>query len=129
VKEEDDLMITNCSGIVIRMPVSDIRVMGRATQGVRVINLQKKDSIADVTVVVKGDDVEDDVIASSEEETKSEIDPSTDTGEDTSADTGKDTRADGSRDSSADGGGYSSADGGRDSSTDEGPDANTDETS
>ena len=51
VKEEDDLMITNRSGIIIRMPVSDIRVMGRATQGVRVIALDDDDSIADVAVV------------------------------------------------------------------------------
>jgi DNA gyrase subunit A len=51
VKEEEDLMIMNRSGLTIRMPVSDIRVMGRATQGVRVIRLDDDDSIADVTVV------------------------------------------------------------------------------
>jgi DNA gyrase subunit A len=51
VKEDDDLMITNMSGIVIRMAVDDIRVMGRATQGVRVIRLDKNDDIADVAVV------------------------------------------------------------------------------
>lgn len=51
VMEEDDLMITNRSGIMIRMPVSDIRVMGRATQGVKVIRLEDNDSIADVAVV------------------------------------------------------------------------------
>ena len=51
VKEDDDLMITNESGIVIRMNVSDIRVMGRATQGVRVINLSSDDKIADIAVV------------------------------------------------------------------------------
>ncbi|MFM8450095.1 MAG: DNA gyrase subunit A [Haliscomenobacter sp.] len=51
VKDVDDLMITSRSGIVIRMPVSDIRVMGRATQGVRVIRLDEEDNIADVTVV------------------------------------------------------------------------------
>ncbi len=51
VKDEDDLMITNRSGIIIRMSVSDIRVMGRATQGVRVIRLDDGDEIADVAVV------------------------------------------------------------------------------
>jgi DNA gyrase subunit A len=53
VKEEDDLMITSKSGVIIRMHVDDLRVMGRATQGVRVIRLDKKDEIADVTVVVR----------------------------------------------------------------------------
>jgi DNA gyrase subunit A len=51
VKDEEDLMITNRSGIIIRMPVSDIPVLGRATQGVRVIRLDDDDSIADVAVV------------------------------------------------------------------------------
>lgn len=51
VKETDELMITGMSGIVIRMPVNDMRIMGRATQGVRVINLTDGDQIADVAVV------------------------------------------------------------------------------
>ncbi|MBK7873346.1 MAG: DNA gyrase subunit A [Saprospiraceae bacterium] len=51
VNEEDDLMIMSKSGISIRMPVGDIRVMGRATQGVRVIRLDEDEEIADVTVV------------------------------------------------------------------------------
>lgn len=51
VAEDDDLMITTKSGIIIRMPVSDIRVMGRATQGVKVIRLDEDDQIADVAVV------------------------------------------------------------------------------
>lgn len=51
VAEEDDLMITTKSGIIIRMPVSDIRVMGRATQGVKVIRVDEDDQIADVAVV------------------------------------------------------------------------------
>jgi DNA gyrase subunit A len=51
VKDENDLMITSKSGIVIRMPVESIRIMGRATQGVRVIRLDEIDSIADITVV------------------------------------------------------------------------------
>ncbi|MCB0639045.1 MAG: DNA gyrase subunit A, partial [Lewinella sp.] len=51
VRDGDDLMITNRSGIVIRTPVEDVRVMGRATQGVRIIRLDADDQIADVTVV------------------------------------------------------------------------------
>ncbi len=51
VTDADDLMIINKSGIAIRMRVTDMRVMGRATQGVRVINLKKGDSIASVTKV------------------------------------------------------------------------------
>ncbi|MEZ5044197.1 MAG: DNA gyrase subunit A [Saprospiraceae bacterium] len=59
VREEDDLMITTLSGIVIRMPVVDIRIMGRATQGVRVIRLDDDDEIADITVVPGSDDDEE----------------------------------------------------------------------
>ncbi len=51
VTNTDDLMIINKSGIAIRMPVTDMRVMGRATQGVKLINLKDKDSIASVTKV------------------------------------------------------------------------------
>lgn len=51
VSEFDDLMITTQDGIVIRTPVSDVRVMGRATQGVKVIRINDKESIADVTVI------------------------------------------------------------------------------
>jgi len=51
VSEFDELMITTEDGIVIRTPVSDIRLMGRATQGVKVIRIQDKESIADVTVI------------------------------------------------------------------------------
>ena len=58
VAEEEDLMITTKSGIVIRMPVSDIRIMGRATQGVRVIRVDENDEIADVAVIPKEDETE-----------------------------------------------------------------------
>lgn len=51
VKDEDDLMIINRSGVIIRTPISDVRTMGRATQGVRLIKLDKKDEIADVAIV------------------------------------------------------------------------------
>ncbi|HET8735959.1 MAG TPA: DNA gyrase subunit A [Pricia sp.] len=53
VSDSDDLMIINKSGIAIRMGVEDLRVMGRATQGVRLINLRDDDSIAAVAKVVK----------------------------------------------------------------------------
>ncbi|PHI21949.1 DNA gyrase subunit A [Lewinellaceae bacterium SD302] len=59
VTEADQLMITNRSGIVIRMKVSDLREMGRATQGVRVIRVDKGDSISDVAVVRDVDDEEE----------------------------------------------------------------------
>ncbi|RDY58373.1 DNA gyrase subunit A [Flagellimonas nanhaiensis] len=55
VSDSDDLMIINKSGIAIRMSVEDLRVMGRATQGVRLINLKDSDSIAAVAKVMKDD--------------------------------------------------------------------------
>jgi DNA gyrase subunit A len=58
VTDADDLMIINKSGLTIRMAIEDLRVMGRATQGVKLINLKGKDSIAAVTKVMK-DDVEE----------------------------------------------------------------------
>ena len=59
VLEEDDLMIINKSGMAIRLPVSDLRVMGRATQGVRLINIKGNDSIAAVAKVMKEDEEEE----------------------------------------------------------------------
>ena len=56
VTDDDDLMIINKSGIVIRLAVKNLRVMGRATQGVRLINLRNGDSIAAVTRVEHNDD-------------------------------------------------------------------------
>lgn len=59
VTDENDLMIINKSGITIRLAVSEIRVMGRATQGVRLINLDKRqDEIASVTKVLHEDEEE-----------------------------------------------------------------------
>ena len=52
VTDADDLMIINRSGITIRLAVADISIMGRATQGVRLINLRDSDSIAAVTSVI-----------------------------------------------------------------------------
>ena len=56
VSDDDDLMIINKSGIAIRMAVADLRVMGRATQGVKLINLKGSDSIAAVAKVMKDED-------------------------------------------------------------------------
>ena len=56
VSDDNDLMIINKSGITIRVSVSDIRVAGRATQGVKLINLREGDTIAAVCVVNKSDD-------------------------------------------------------------------------
>ena len=61
VIEEDDLMVTTRNGIVIRTKVADLRVMGRNTQGVRLITVQKGDSIADVAVVPYSDDEDDQI--------------------------------------------------------------------
>jgi DNA gyrase subunit A len=56
VTDENDLMIINRSGLTIRMAVSDIRVAGRATQGVRLINIKDGDSIAAVSAVNRSED-------------------------------------------------------------------------
>ena len=56
VTDENDLMIINRSGLTIRMAVSDIRVAGRATQGVRLINIKEGDSIAAISAVNKSEE-------------------------------------------------------------------------
>ena len=56
VSDDEDIMIINKSGIVIRMEVSNLRVMGRATQGVRLINLKGNDAIAAVAKVLHDED-------------------------------------------------------------------------
>ena len=56
VTDENDLMIINRSGLTIRMAVSDIRVAGRATQGVRLINIKGGDSIAAISAVNKSEE-------------------------------------------------------------------------
>jgi DNA gyrase subunit A len=58
VTDEDDLMIINKSGITIRLAVADLRIMGRATQGVKLINIKDNDSIAAVAKVAHEDEVE-----------------------------------------------------------------------
>lgn len=59
VSDDNDLMIINRSGVTIRIPVSDIRVAGRATQGVKVINLRNNDAIASVVPVPKSEEAEE----------------------------------------------------------------------
>jgi DNA gyrase subunit A len=66
VKDEDDLMVTCKSGIIIRIACADFRVMGRATQGVRVIKLDSGDEIADVAVVLHENEEEETVIVDGE---------------------------------------------------------------
>lgn len=69
VTDENDLMIINKSGIVIRIGVASLRVMGRATQGVRLITLKDNDEIASITKVDHQDEEEETQIEGSEENT------------------------------------------------------------
>jgi DNA gyrase subunit A len=68
VTDVDDLMIINKSGLTIRMMVSDLRVMGRATQGVRLINIKGNDSIAAVTKVMREEDAVEEILEELEAE-------------------------------------------------------------
>jgi len=63
VTDQDDLMIINKSSIVIRIAVSELRVMGRATQGVKLINLKKNDQIASIAKVEHEEDEDVEEIA------------------------------------------------------------------
>ena len=67
VTDANDLMIINRSGTTIRTAVDGIRMAGRATQGVRIINLREGDSIASVMAVPKSDDAEDVIEATATE--------------------------------------------------------------
>jgi len=67
VTDKDDLMIINKSGLIIRLAVSELRVMGRATQGVKLINLKNGDEIAAVTNVIN-EEIDDNDLASNETE-------------------------------------------------------------
>lgn len=66
VTDEDGLMIINKSGVAIRMNMDEMRVMGRNTQGVRMINLKKNDEIAAIAKVEMDKDVEEEVIEGEE---------------------------------------------------------------
>jgi DNA gyrase subunit A len=61
VSDSDDLMIITKNGIAIRLPIETLRVMGRATQGVRLINLREGDEIAALTRVPSGTNIEEDL--------------------------------------------------------------------
>jgi DNA gyrase subunit A len=59
VVDDDELMIINRSGIAIRIKVSELRIMGRATQGVRLIKLNEDDRISSVEKIQKIDKIEE----------------------------------------------------------------------
>ncbi len=66
VTDEDDLVIINKSGVMIRTGVAELRVMGRATQGVRIINLKKNDSIASVARVPAAEEEDEELLEGEE---------------------------------------------------------------
>src|SRR5690625_67484 len=72
VSDMDNLVITTKSGLTIRMDIADIRVMGRATQGVRLISLNDDDPIADITVIRPEEDEEDEDISENQSTTDEE---------------------------------------------------------
>ena len=79
VTDENDLMIITKMGITIRMKMSEMRVMGRATQGVRLIKVRDKDDIASVAKVPKEEEEEEEDVMegdeSTETNTNTEIEP------------------------------------------------------
>lgn len=94
VTDDDDLMIINRSGIIIRTPVSELRVMGRATQGVRLITFKGEDEIASVAKIEHEDEVElDETLengentGTEEQVTKDESAPANETPENNNSDT------------------------------------------
>jgi DNA gyrase subunit A len=93
VDNELDFMIINRSGITIRLRVEDLRVMGRATQGVRLISLRGNDEIAAVTAVIKDDEEEtersSDIVM--ESDATLEVTGDVESAEDTAADTTEET--------------------------------------
>jgi DNA gyrase subunit A len=78
VDNELDFMIINKSGITIRLRVEDLRVMGRATQGVRLISLRGNDEIAAVTAVIKDEEEEGERSSDIVMESDSTLDVATD---------------------------------------------------
>ncbi len=82
VTDKDDLMIINKSGIILRMAVKDLRVVGRATQGVKLIELKGKDSIASVAKVAMEEEEEGPDLEGESGSPEAEIQaPGTETGE------------------------------------------------
>ncbi|MFC2813518.1 MAG: DNA gyrase subunit A [Prevotella conceptionensis] len=80
VTDDNDLMIINKSGIAIRLAVANFRVMGRATQGVRLINLSKKNDVIASVCKVKTSDEEDDLNENDEEHPNNEAMSATEQG-------------------------------------------------
>jgi DNA gyrase subunit A len=68
VKTEDELMITSRNGIVIRLPLRDVSVLGRNTQGVRLINLDEGDTVADVARIITEEDEAKEVVVENGED-------------------------------------------------------------
>lgn len=75
VTDDEDLMIINKSGITIRIAVDSLRVMGRATQGVRLIQLRNKDEIASVTRVPKSEEEDTEISSEGEDGAAPESNP------------------------------------------------------
>ena len=88
VTDENDLMIILKSGIAIRMHMANLRVMGRATQGVRLIKMGAKDEIASIAKVEHEDEVEDEMLEGGEIGENGEVNNNTEgeIGEDTAID-------------------------------------------
>jgi DNA gyrase subunit A len=59
VREDDDVVLMSREGLVMRMKAADISLMGRATQGVKMMNLKKGDALASLEQVAQAEDVED----------------------------------------------------------------------
>ncbi len=74
VTDQEDLMIINKSGIIIRIAISELRTMGRATQGVRLISLKENDEIASVAKIEKEEE-EEDKLASENKNIENSEDP------------------------------------------------------
>lgn len=81
VTDNDDLMIINKSGIVIRIGVDNLRVMGRATQGVRLITLKGNDEIASITKVAREEEVEEEIVEDGVEHSAGDLEETTDSEE------------------------------------------------
>ena len=79
VTDNEDLMIINKSGIIIRIAISELRTMGRATQGVRLINLKGNDEIASVAKIEHDDEEEETEVDGATENPDGETTTDTDT--------------------------------------------------
>ena len=72
VTDDDGLMIINKSGVAIRMGMEELRIMGRNTQGVKVINLKNNDEIAAITKVEMDKEIEDEEVSENTETPQTE---------------------------------------------------------